>query len=97
MTRLRKHKNMRDDTKLAQIRQAMSDGDWETALKLASRFQRLGEHVEVITRAANALDNPAFYEEIGYDLGQIREQGIEALKSRYSKSWEGVQDDASNE
>jgi hypothetical protein len=32
---------MRDDTKLARIRKAMSEEDWDTALKLAAQFDRL--------------------------------------------------------
>jgi len=87
---------MREDTKLARIRQAMQHESWDEALKLAARFQRLGEHAEAIQRAARAVNNPAIYEELGYDLARIRAEGIAALKARYSKSWEEIQDSESD-
>ncbi len=83
---------MRDDTKLARIRQAMRDESWDDALKLAARFQRLGEHAEAIQRAAKAINSPHIYEELGYDHTRIKEEGIAALKNRYNKSWEEVHD-----
>jgi len=79
--------SMRNDTKLARIRQAMQEGDWDVALKLAAKFHRLGEHGEAITRAANAITNPTTYEQLGFDLAKLRADGIAALKDRYSKSW----------
>jgi hypothetical protein len=82
---------MREDTKLARIRQAMRDENWDEALRLAARFQRLGKHAEAIKRAASAMTNPATYEELGYNLAQIRAEGIAALKERYNKSWEVAQ------
>jgi hypothetical protein len=78
---------MREDTKLAKIRKAMRDENWDEALRLAARFQRLGEQAEAIKRAANAMTNPAFYEGLGYNLAQVRTDGIAALKERYSESW----------
>lgn len=81
-------KPMRNDTKLARIRSAMRAGDWDGALKLASRFQRLGPQAKVIRRAANAINNQAFYEQLGHDVGKLRAEGIAALRERFSKSWE---------
>lgn len=81
---------MRNDTELELIRKAMGDEDWDTALRLAGRFRRLGEHAAAIKRAAEALTNPSFYKELGFDLDKIRAEGIEALKERFSKSWEEV-------
>ena len=78
---------MRDDTKLARIREAMANAEWELALKLAAKFQRLGPQREAIKRAAEAISHPDLYEQLGYDLTQLREQGIRALKERYSNSW----------
>ena len=83
---------MREDTKLAKIRKAMADENWDEALRLAARFQRLGEQAEAIKRAANALTNPAFYEGLGYNLAQVRTKGIDALKERYSESWDVAKD-----
>jgi hypothetical protein len=83
---------MREDTKLARIRRAMRAGNWDEALRLAAKFQRLGEHTEAIQRANAAQGNPAMYEELGYDLAKLKSEGIVALKERFSKSWEEVQD-----
>ena len=83
---------MRKDTKLARIRKAMATGDWDKALSIASRFQRLGEHTDAIKRASDAINNPAFYEQLGYDIAKLKAEGIEALKERYDKSWEDVQE-----
>jgi hypothetical protein len=84
---------MRNDTKLARIRKAMRDEDWERALRLAAKFHRLGEHAEAIQRAASALANPTLYEDLGYDLKQVKAEGIKALKERYSTSWKVVQEE----
>ena len=82
----------RSDTKLASIREAMAADDWEEALRIAARFQRLGEHGAAIRTARDALNNRRFYEQLGKDVDQLVEAGIVALKARYDKSWESVQD-----
>jgi len=65
----------------------MVAGDWDTALKVSAKFQRLGEHEETIRRAASAVNNPRFYEQLGHDVSALRAAGIEALKLRFDKSW----------
>ena len=82
---------MRDDTKLEKIRIAMEQSDWNYALKIAGTFVRLGEHKEIIQRASEAITNPKFYEQMGYDLDELKEGGIKALKERFSHSWKEVQ------
>jgi hypothetical protein len=87
---------MRKDTKLERIRQAMREENWDEALRLASRFQRLGAHAKAIQRAASAMTNPATYKELGYDHAAIRSEGIAAQKERYSKSWNEAREAPSN-
>lgn len=87
---------MREDTKLARIRQAMRDGKWDVALKLAARFHRLDREAEAIQRAAQAILYPRMYEQLGYDLSKVKADGIKALKKRYSSSWNAVKDHASD-
>ena len=82
---------MRDDTILAKIRQVMRDGDWDEALRLAAGFQRLGKQAEAIRRAANARTNKQFYEQLGYDVEQVKAEGVAALKERFSNSWDEVE------
>lgn len=79
---------MRTDTKLAEIRAAMAADDWETALQIAARFQRLGPQKIAIKRAADILIRPDFYRQLGYDVDAVRADGIAALKKRFSKSWD---------
>lgn len=69
----------------------MRDRDWNEALRLAARFQRLGKHAGAIRRAANARTNRQFYEQLGYDVEEIRAEGIAAIKERFSSSWEQVE------
>ena len=66
---------MRTDTKLARIRKAMLLGNWDTALKVAARFQRLGDQDEAIRRGANAVTNPSFYRQIGQDVDGLKAEG----------------------
>jgi|WetSurMetagenome_2_1015567.scaffolds.fasta_scaffold378767_2 hypothetical protein len=81
---------MRKDTKLEKIRVAMENNDWDSALKIAASFSRLGKHRDDIKRAAEFTSNPSFYSQIGYDLADIKDKGIKALKERFSRSWESV-------
>lgn len=82
---------MRNDSKLQQIRDAMQADDWDEALKIANRFTRLGEFKEAIQLAAESASNPEFYKGLGYDLHQLKEAGIAAIKTRFNKSWEESQ------
>ena len=79
---------MRTDTKLAEIRAAMAANDWDKALQIAARFQRLGPQKVAIQRAADILLRPDFYRQLGYDVDAVRAEGIAALKERFSKSWD---------
>jgi hypothetical protein len=78
---------LREDTKLAKIREAMRDDDWDTALRLASRFQRLGDHATAIRRAADMTVRPEFYRQLGYDVEAVKAAGIAAIKERFNLSW----------
>jgi hypothetical protein len=78
------------DSKLAKIRDAMAGGDWDGAIRMAARFPALGEQAIDIRRANDALNNPGLYRQLGHDLEEIRQKGIFALKTRFSKSWQSV-------
>jgi hypothetical protein len=79
-------------TKLAGVRRAMAAGDWEQAIKLASKLRSLGRHQKAIDRAKDFLNNPTTYEQLGYDRTQVIDAAIAALKDKFSKSWEAVQE-----
>ena len=80
------------DTKLAEIRSAMACGDWDLAIRLAAKYRSLGRHGEAIRRAKDDLNSPALYEQLGHDREAVRDQGIAALKDRFSLSWKAVKD-----
>lgn len=71
-------------TKLDQIREAAAAGDWPTALRIAARFPRLGEHKRAIVAAHEALAHPGFYSQLGKDPAALVEAGKAALRVRYS-------------
>jgi hypothetical protein len=79
-------------SKLARVREAMASNDWERAIRLAARFPTLGEHGAAIRRANDAINNPRLYKQLGHDLEEIRMKAIAALKQRFSKSWQNVED-----
>lgn len=70
-------------TKSSILKKYMAAGDWRSALKLAAKFPRLGSHKVSITRANEAMNNPAMYVQMGYDTRQLYRAGIAALKTRY--------------
>ena len=70
--------------KIDTLRNLMNDSKWKEALSLASKFPRLGEEKEIITRAHGCIVNPSFYKQIGIDIDASIQLGINALKSKYA-------------
>lgn len=70
-------------TKISQLTESAHAGDWVSALRMAAKFPRLGDHKGRITKAWSALNNPQFYREINQDPDAIVKDGIAALKERY--------------
>ena len=79
------------NTKLAQIRDAMASGDWDSAVCAAAKFKDLGEFGEAIRRGKDAINNPELYKQLGFDLEEVRKEAINALKSKYSNSWKAIE------
>ena len=71
------------ESKLSKLKAAFIQGDHREALRIAARFPQLGEHKEPITRAWAAIQNPAFYREIGQDPDSLIGMGVTALRARY--------------
>ena len=71
------------ETKLSKLRAAAAADDWEKALSIAAKFQRLGGHKAAIVRAHEAVANPGFYAQIGKDPTALFDAGISALRERY--------------
>ena len=71
--------------KIDTLRAFMAAGNWPSALGLAAKFPRLGEHKTAITRAWEAIQRPEFYRAIGKNPDALVNEGIAALKERYGK------------
>lgn len=69
--------------KIDTLRAMMKANDWESAIKFAAKFPRLGESKTAITRAKDCLNNPKFYIQMGFDVNQAIKAGKSALISRY--------------
>lgn len=72
-------------TKLSILKDHMEAGDWNKALSMAAKFQQLGKHRDAIKLAHEAITHPSFYSQLGKNPDVLRTQGIEALKSKYTK------------
>jgi len=70
-------------SKLSLLKEAWTRGDKSGALRIAAKFQELGEHKEAISRAWQAIQDPEFYRAIGKDPAALIEAGYAALKERY--------------
>lgn len=70
--------------KIDKLKNAMNNSDWEKALAIAARFPRLGNHKARIIRAHEAITNPRFYAQLGKSPAKLINDGIDALKERYS-------------
>jgi len=62
----------------------MRSDNWQSALRLAESFPRLGEHKAPIVRAHEVLAHPGFYSQLGFDETSILHEGISALRARYA-------------
>jgi hypothetical protein len=71
--------------KIDAVRLAMSAGDWNKAINLAAKFQRLGKHKKVIMRANEALLRPGFQRQLGRNPTALIEAGKAALNERFNK------------
>ena len=77
-------------SKLAKVRKAMANGDWDLAIRTAAKFPSLGKHEKAIVRGRDALNNPELYTQMKFNLESLRNEAIAALKERYSHSWEAA-------
>jgi hypothetical protein len=71
------------ETKLSVLFRHVANGDYESALKLANKWQNLGIHKAAIRQAAQAVKSPQFYKDIDQDPQSLIDLGIQALHERY--------------
>ena len=74
---------MQPPRKLDAVIAAMNADDWSLAIRLASKFPRLGEQEKAIRQANEAIQRPAFQRALGRDPVQLIEAGKAALIERY--------------
>jgi hypothetical protein len=55
----------RPPTKLSQLKAAMRAGHWQLAVRIASRFPRLGEQRDTILGGHEAYVRPRFFKQLG--------------------------------
>lgn len=70
--------------KIDVLRHHMANNDWQKAISLANKFPKLGEIKKAIEQAHMAYTNPNFCRQIKKDPTVLIENGIKALKIRYS-------------
>lgn len=66
------------------LRDLMRTEQWHKAIKFAAKFPRLEPHKDRILAASSALLSPNFYISIGKNPELIIQDGIAALKEKYS-------------
>lgn len=71
--------------KIDAVRSAMGAGDWPQAIKLAAKFQQLGDERNAILSAREAVLRPGFQRQLGRDPAALVEAGKQALIRRYGK------------
>lgn len=72
------------ERKIETLVRYMRSENWPCALRLAASFPRLGEHKAAIVRAHEVLAHPGFYAQLGLDEANLLDEGIAALRARYS-------------
>jgi len=70
-------------TKLSIVKENWDNGNKIMALRVAAKFQKLGNEKRAITKAWSAYTNPDFYKQLGQDPNILIAEGLEALKQRY--------------
>lgn len=80
-------------TKKQKVIEALMNGDYKEALKIAKTFkiEFNKEQQSIIKRAYEMQWNPKFYESLGYDKEVEFQKAISILKETYLKNKELVQ------
>ena len=71
-------------TKLNQVKEAYTAGDYKLAFRIASKFQDLGTQRNAILDAHLAITNPRWMLGLGKDIEKTVAAGLDALRVRYT-------------
>ena len=70
-------------TKLETLKEEFLKGNFKKVISIASKFQRLGLEKEAIRLAQDCITNPSFYEQLGYNIEESIQEGINAIGNKY--------------
>lgn len=73
-------------TKTSVVRSHVAAGRMLDALKIAHTFRALGPHARTIKTAYEAYVRPAFYQQIGKDVDQLKADGHQALIALFGEA-----------
>ena len=71
------------DSKLSIAKSLYDSSNKIGALKVVSKFPRLGEEKDAIMLAIGCINNPSFYKQLGYTLDDEINKGIKAMEAKY--------------
>ena len=71
------------ETKLSILLRHVSLKEYEKAISLAAKFKRLGKEKDAIILAHGCITRPDFFKQIGYDIDDAIQRGINALINKY--------------
>ncbi|MGY6772107.1 hypothetical protein [Gallibacterium sp. ZY190522] len=71
-------------TKLSILKEYAAKNDWDKVIKMAARFQRLGNDKNAILSADMALKHPNFCISLKKSPDELIKIGIETLKRKYN-------------
>ena len=71
------------ETKISKLRAAWAAGDKTGALRIAARFHDRSAETKAFQRAANAVNNPGFYRQLGRDPDELREAAYDAMAKKF--------------
>ena len=70
-------------TKLDKLKEAFKNKDFKKAISIASKFPRLGKEKDAVKLAQDCIINPSFYRQIGYNIEDKIQEGINAIAKKY--------------
>ena len=75
---------MKFEAKIKKLLMHMHVGEWDQAIRIAASLPDLGKERDVIKNAHGAIINPDFYKQIGKNIDEMIQNGIDGIKRKYS-------------
>jgi hypothetical protein len=74
------------ESKTNHIRTALANGDWLSALRVASRFHDKSDDTIEFKRGFDAFQHPGFYRQLGRDPDKLIEAAMNRLHARFARA-----------